>query len=141
MSDETPYEDPFSDQVNQDPFEDNQFANGGRTGGNDYDRDPIPVNNATAVLVLGILSIVGSFCYGVLGLILGIIALAIAAGPTRQYRQDPQRYTDSSYSTLKAGKICGIIGLVLSLVVIVVFVLFFLLVAAKANEPFYYQNF
>ena len=31
--------------------------------------------NATAVLVLGIISIVGCFCYGIIGLILGIIAL------------------------------------------------------------------
>ena len=34
--------------------------------------------NATAVLVLGILSIVTCCCYGVVGLILGIIALVLA---------------------------------------------------------------
>ena len=30
--------------------------------------------NSTAVLVLGIISIVGCFCYGILGLILGLIS-------------------------------------------------------------------
>ena len=38
-----------------------------------------PLPNATAVLVLGIISIVGCFCYGIVGLICGIIALILAS--------------------------------------------------------------
>ena len=39
--------------------------------------------NATAVLVLGILSLVFCWCYGFVGLVLGILAVAIASGPRR----------------------------------------------------------
>ena len=44
-----------------------------------------PLPNATPVLVLGILSIVMCFCYGILGLILGIIALVLSASSKRLY--------------------------------------------------------
>lgn len=135
MSDDNSYQDPFNNESKQDPFDNNRFSNQSRQ------ETQIPVPNASAVLVLGILSILGSFCYGIPGLILAIIGLALGVSPTREYRLNPNRYTDSSYSTLKAGKICSIIGLVLALVVVVVFVIFFLFVAAKANEPFRYQQF
>ena len=39
--------------------------------------------NATAVLVLGILSLVFCWCYGFVGLILGILAVAIASAPRK----------------------------------------------------------
>ena len=41
--------------------------------------------NATAVLVLGILSLVFCWCYGFVGLVLGILAVDIASGPRRAY--------------------------------------------------------
>ena len=63
-----------------------------------------PLPNATAVLVLGILSIV--FCF-----ICGIVALAMASGDRRNYHQSPHLYTAGSYELLKAGRICSIIGL------------------------------
>lgn len=60
--------------------------------------------NATAVLVLGILSIIMCFIFG-------IIALVLSSGDRRLYESDPQLYTSSSYELLKAGRICSIIGL------------------------------
>lgn len=63
-----------------------------------------PLPNATAVLVLGILSIV--FCF-----ICGIIALVISSADKRNYYQSPHLYTVGSYELLKAGRICAIIGL------------------------------
>jgi len=60
--------------------------------------------NSTAVLVLGILSIV--FCF-----ICGIVAMALASGDMRQYAAQPQLYSEASYSQLRAGRICAIIGL------------------------------
>ena len=68
--------------------------------------------NASAVLVLGILSIVTCCCYGVIGLILGIIALILAKKDMALYKQEPERYSD--YSNLNVGRICAIIGVVLS---------------------------
>ena len=60
--------------------------------------------NATAVLVLGILSIV--FCF-----ICGIVALVLSTGDRRNYQQEPHLYTSASYELLRAGRICAIIGL------------------------------
>lgn len=68
--------------------------------------------NATAVLILGILSIVTCCCYGILGLILGIIALVLAKKDSALYKISPQSYTN--YSNLNIGRILAIIGIVLS---------------------------
>jgi hypothetical protein len=71
----------------------------------------IPLPNSTAVLVLGILSIVICCFFGV---IMGIIALVLASKGKVLYDSNPMLYTESSYNNLKAGKICAIIGLILS---------------------------
>lgn len=70
--------------------------------------------NSTAVLVLGIISIVGCFCYGIIGLVLGIIALVLAGKDTTLYQQNPGLYTEASFKNMKAGKVCAIVGLCLS---------------------------
>lgn len=62
--------------------------------------------NATAILVLGILSIV--LCF-----ICGIVALVLSAGDRRLYQQEPHIYTSGSYELVRAGRICSIIGLCL----------------------------
>ena len=48
--------------------------------------------NATAVLVLGILSILTCCCYGVIGLILGIVALVLASRDMKLYFENPESY-------------------------------------------------
>lgn len=70
--------------------------------------------NSTAVLVLGILSIVFCWCIGIVGLTLGIIALVLANKGNRVYVSNQNQYTVASYNNLKAGKICAIIGTILS---------------------------
>jgi hypothetical protein len=70
--------------------------------------------NSTAVLVLGIISIVGCFCYGVIGLILGIIAIVLSSKAITLYKINIGTYTEQSYNNMKAGRICAIIGLSLS---------------------------
>ena len=82
--------------------------------------------NATAVLVLGIIAILGGLCYG-LGIISGIIGLVLANKDRNLYNAAPELYTASSYSTLNAGRICSIIGVVLAaiFIVIIIFVLIF----------------
>lgn len=75
--------------------------------------------NATAVLVLGILSIVSCFCYGVIGLILGIIALVLASKDKRLFTAAPEMYTAASFKNLNAGRICAIIGMILSLLYLI----------------------
>lgn len=64
--------------------------------------------NATAVLILGICSIVFG-CFFV-GLICGIIGLALAKKPMQMYLQNPQKYMN--YGALNAGRIMSIIGVI-----------------------------
>ena len=82
------------------------------------------VPNATAVLVLGIISIVGCFCYGLVGLVCGIIALILAGKGKAAYEANPGMYSIASYNNLKAGRVCAIIGTILSALCIVFFIIY-----------------
>ncbi|MEC4003820.1 CCC motif membrane protein [Flavobacterium sp. SUN052] len=75
--------------------------------------------NATAVLVLGILSILTCICYGG-GLLFGVIALVLAAKDMKAYRLAPENY--DNYQNLNIGRILSIIGLVLSILMIIIFI-------------------
>jgi uncharacterized membrane-anchored protein len=88
----------------------------------------IPVKNAVATLVLGILSLVGCMFYGVLSFILGIIALAISTQPNKDYAANPSMYDQATYRQLNAGRICAIVALSLSVVIwIILFVVFYII--------------
>lgn len=75
--------------------------------------------NATATLVLGILSIVVCF-------ICGIIALVISNKDVAAYKANPELYAAGSYNNIKAGRICAIIGIALQ----VIGLLFYLIIIA-----------
>lgn len=81
---------------------------------NHYGEIKIDLPNATAVLVLGIISIFSCFCYGVIGLILSIIALVLANKDRQRYLLDPDTYSEVSYRNLMTGRTTAIIGLCLS---------------------------
>ncbi len=74
--------------------------------------------NATTALVLGILSLIFCFAYGVPGLILGIIGLVLANKDRALYNINPTAYSKNSYNNSNAGRVCSIIGICLSLVFI-----------------------
>ncbi|MEP6676855.1 MAG: CCC motif membrane protein [Ferruginibacter sp.] len=74
-----------------------------------------PLPNSTAVLVLGILSLVA--CQ-----ICGIIALVLANQDMKLYNDHPESYTESSLSHVKAGRICAIISVILLAVFILMFI-------------------
>lgn len=82
--------------------------------------------NSTTVLVLGILSLILCWCYGFFGFILGIIAIALSAGPRRMYAENPDQYDPSSVKNLNAGRICGIIGVCIASFFIILVILFFI---------------
>tara|TARA_R110002073_G_scaffold8207_1_gene45565 strand:+ start:16992 stop:17306 length:315 start_codon:yes stop_codon:yes gene_type:complete len=69
--------------------------------------------NSTTSLVLGILSIPTCICYGVIGLILGIIAIILGRKADKLDKNEPGLYTGAGNA--KAGVVTGIIGVVLSL--------------------------
>ncbi|MFM9989002.1 CCC motif membrane protein [Flavobacterium sp.] len=73
--------------------------------------------NGTAVLVLGILSILTCCCWGVFGLALGIIALVLAKKDMVLYAESPELY--SNYNNINTGRILAIIGIVLSSITLV----------------------
>ncbi len=80
--------------------------------------------NATAVLVLGICSIVFS-CF-LVGLILGIIGLSLSPRGRRLYRENPELY--EGYGQLNAGWIMSIIGTVLGGLYILYFLIMVMMV-------------
>jgi hypothetical protein len=93
--------------------------------------------NAVAVLVLGIISIPTCFCYGIVGLACGIIALVLANKDLALYKANPQEFEVSSFNNLKAGRVCAIIGLSLSaLYLIYVIVVLAFLGTALTMMPF-----
>jgi hypothetical protein len=106
------------------------------------DNNQIALPNATAVLVLGIIGIVGCFCYAMPGLICAVIALLLSNKDLRLYNSNPGAYTAVSLSNLKAGRVCAIIGLSLSLlfVVVAIFVIATVGFAALTDPSHFYQN-
>ena len=68
---------------------------------------------ATVSLVLGIFSVVTCICYGVIGLPLGIAALVLGNKAIKVYNENPEDYKSSGNAS--AGKILGIVGIILNL--------------------------
>ncbi len=83
--------------------------------------------NSTEVLVLGILSIVFCWCWGILSLILGIVTLVLASQGEKQYRLNPALYTEVSYRNLRTGRTCAIVGLALAALTVIAVILYFVL--------------
>lgn len=88
------------------------------TGGFSAKQEGLP--GAGGVLALGILSIVFA---GLIGLILGIIGINNAKRAISQYEAQPDRYSESSLSQVKGGRICAIIGTSLSAFALLVLIL------------------
>ncbi|MCX2475715.1 CCC motif membrane protein [Pedobacter sp. MC2016-05] len=94
--------------------------------------------NATVALVLGILALPACCFYGIFGLIFGIIAWALGGSDVKKYHLNPTMYTESSFKNAKAGKICGMIATILSLLFIIFFVL---IIAGAITHPEAYDRF
>ena len=90
--------------------------------------------NSTAVLVLGILSIVSCWCFGLVGLIMGIIALVMAGKAKKDYIDNFGRYSEASYKNMNAGKICAIIGTCLSGLYLAFYIVYFLIIGTIASS-------
>lgn len=69
--------------------------------------------NATTSLVLGIFSIVTCICYGIIGLPLGIVAFVLGNKALKVFKENPEDY--KSDGNANAGKVLGIIGIILNL--------------------------
>ena len=94
--------------------------------------------NSTAALVLGIISIATCWLLGIPGVICGIIAIVLYKKDKKLYDVNPSKYAKSSFANLKAGFVCGIIGLSISslyfLYYIFILVIFASVAGAGASE-------
>jgi hypothetical protein len=120
----------MSDQENFNQKQGDPFENYNGYGGH----QPIP--NSVAVLVLGIVSIALCWCYGLVSIITGIVAIVLANQAERIYKANPQQFSVASYKNLKAGKICGIIGLCLGVLYLIFIVIYIALVGTLAFGGF-----
>ena len=92
--------------------------------------------NATAVLVLGIISIVGCVFYGIPGLICGIIALVLHQKNKFIYSHNPQFY-EASWKNSKAGHVCAVIGVSISALYLIFALIFIIFAISTASDVFY----
>ncbi|GBU07041.1 hypothetical protein AwDysgo_03720 [Bacteroidales bacterium] len=101
-----------------------------------------PVPNADLVLVFGILSIVGCCCYGIPGIIFGVISLVFAKKASDQYAANPQGYQASSMSSVNTGRICAIVGLIPSILYLLLIILMIMIFGFTALiDPGYWSNY
>ena len=84
--------------------------------------------NATLTLILGILSILGACCYGLPGLIAGIIALIMSSKSNKLLKENPDGYSDAG--SHKAGRICAMIGLGFSVLYMMLMLIYFIIYGA-----------
>jgi hypothetical protein len=110
-----------------DPGVTNTNNNSGFTGA----QKTIP--NANAVLVLGIISIVGCILYGIPGLVCGIIALVLHKKVKATYLTNKPMY-ETSYKNAQAGYICAIIGTILSALFFLYFIFVIVIFATAASS-------
>ena len=88
--------------------------------------------NATAVLVLGILSIITCCCGWGIGVVLGIIALVLANKDQKLYAENPELYLN--YNNLTIGRIVSIIGLVLSAITLLINIYFYAIIGEEGTK-------
>ena len=87
------------------------------SGSNPY-HPPYQTNlpNSNTILVLGILSLVFSWWHilSIIGIVLSIVTLVLGRKELFLYYTQPNNYTISSLNNVKAGRVCAMIGLILS---------------------------
>lgn len=117
-----------SNNYNQNGYDPNNYNQNGYVPQYDYNN----MNNkkqgqgsSIAAMVCGILGIVFCWCYGIVGLILSIVALVLYGRAKRLDGGLPS-------GMAKAGMICGIIGVILSTIALIYYILIFIGVAGSA---------
>lgn len=91
---------------------------------------------SVGVLVMGILSIAICWCYGIPGIVLGIISLTLGGKGKKLYKANPDAYTLSSYKNIKAGYVCAIIGLSVSSAYLIFILLYLLILGVAISTAF-----
>ncbi len=108
-----------------------EVLDNGNTNSNFFQEKSLP--NSTAILVLGIISIVTCWLYAVPGIICGIIALSLFSKDKKIYQQNPAQYS-SSFKNAKAGQVCAIIGLSLSGLMLIYFLVVLMFIGSFVSS-------
>jgi hypothetical protein len=77
------------------------------------------IPNASVVLILGIIALIISFFNSLVGIVAGVVSLVMARNAEQLYTQTPRLYTLSSYSNIRSGRTCAIIGIVIAILKII----------------------
>lgn len=76
----------------------------------------IELPESKTILILGILGVVFSFV--LIGIVLNIIAISMGAQAISKYEMEPNKYTEQSFEYAKNGRILGVVGIGLFVVVL-----------------------
>ena len=87
---------------------------------------------ATTVVVLGTLSLVTTFMTGILGPVFGVLAWSTASSDLREIRLSGTRYADEG--ALRAGRVLGIVGTALSLVLLAALVVLIVILSVHSRD-------
>ena len=92
----------------------------GNTGGGE-------LPGAKASQIMGIIGLVLSFCFGcgLIGLILSILAFSKGKSAVATYESNPGGYLESDYKKAKTGKLLGLIGIALAVIVIILGIIYY----------------
>lgn len=117
----------------------NNYGNYGNNFNNDYNNsNKAPEQGkgkSIASMACGIASIVFSFCYGIPGIILAIVSLCLQGS-----YKSMNNNTHNGFS--KAGFICGLIGLILSILMTIIYTIIIVgAVNIASNSPQFNFNF
>lgn len=99
----------------------------------------VPIPNSQGILILGIFSLITTVCcggIGFVGIVLGIIAVVMSPKAEQLYAANPEAYTQTSYKNVNAGRICGIIGIVLNGVLILAGIIYLLVIGVGLTTFF-----
>ncbi len=99
----------------------------------------MPLPNSQGILILGIFSLITTFCcggIGFVGLVLGIIAVVMSSKAEQMYLANPAAYTEASYKNVNSGRICGIIGIVVNGILILAGIVYLLVLGAGLTALF-----
>lgn len=96
--------------------------------------EKLKLPNASAILILGVLSIPTCCCWGVVGLTLGIVALILAKRDLQLYRENPDLY--DGYANINTGRVLAILGIVLSAVYILINIYMYVALGEEGIKDF-----
>ena len=93
--------------------------------------------NANTILILSVLSVITCCLYGVVGIVLAVVAIQKAKKEEQLYWENPEQY--ASLGTVNAARVIAVIGLILSTIYLI-FTLYIWIVVGEEGMAAFQQN-